>query len=61
MTEEDADRGRLIVEAHRKGGLVGAITVNRARAHIDSQRTLAAQQQLRIASAVSSDPGPSTG
>lgn len=52
VTEEDADRGRLIVEAHREGHLVGAITVNRARAHIDYQRTLATQQQLRIASAM---------
>lgn len=42
VVEDDHDHGRLVVEAYRQGALVGAVTVNKPRSHINYQRALAA-------------------
>src|SRR5690606_3396183 len=38
VADEDEGSGKLVVEGHRDGQLVGAVTVNRPRTHIDYRR-----------------------
>lgn len=57
VIEEDAERGRLVVEGEHAGRLVCALTINAGGAHRQYQRALAAQRTSQTALTIPSIGG----